>query len=292
MSKYYMTEAEVVERGKQALYPYLETRRGAKLVVHGIPRGGSCALLYLITHGLPLRPVTMPDQAEVILDDIIDSGATQKRHEASGKPFLALVNKRPEMLDAGIGWVIFPWESETGPEDAVVRLLEGIGEDPKREGLVETPRRVRRALTEMTEGYGQDPAAILSKTFDEPYDEIIVLKAIPFTSLCEHHLLVFEGTVDIGYLPGKVVGLSKLARLVDCFSRRLQIQERLTRQLAESIVQHLEARGVGVVVRAIHSCLSCRGIRKSGSTMVTSAMLGVFRDKPECRAEFLALCRD
>jgi len=176
-------------------------------------------------------------------------------------------------------------------EAAIRVILLHIGEDPDRNGLKDTPDRVLRALTEMTDGYKQDPARILSRIFDETHDEIIVVKAIPFTSLCEHHLLPFTGTVDIGYLPGKVVGLSKLARLVDCFSRRLQIQERLTREVAESIQVHLKAQGVGVVITADHSCLSCRGVRKPGTQMTTSVMLGIFRDVPEARAEFLSLCR-
>lgn len=176
--------------------------------------------------------------------------------------------------------------------ESVKILLQYLGEDADREGLKDTPDRVLRALNEMTHGYNEDPAKILSKVFAEQYDEIVILRKIPFISLCEHHLLSFIGTVDIGYLPsGKgVVGLSKLARLVDCFARRLQVQERLTKQIAEAIEQHLEAKGVGVIVRAGHTCMSCRGVMKHGSEMVTSSMLGVFREKPEARAEFLALC--
>jgi GTP cyclohydrolase I len=150
---------------------------------------------------------------------------------------------------------------------------------------------VVKALREMTAGYKDDPAVVLGKTFEETYDELILLKDIPFTSLCEHHLLPFTGTVDVGYIPGKVVGLSKLARLVDCFAKRLQMQERLTRQIGEALEQHLEARGVGVVVRGQHSCMACRGVRKSGSTMITSVMLGALRENSSARAEFLALCR-
>lgn len=184
---------------------------------------------------------------------------------------------------------IYPFHATA--EDAVRTLLRLVGEDPDRDGLKGTPDRVVRALREMTEGYRQDPAAILGRVFEEPYDEMVVLRGISFSSLCEHHLQNFTGEVDVGYLPGKVVGLSKLARLVDCFARRLQIQEKLTRQIADAISQHLEAKGVGVVVRASHSCMSCRGVKKAGATMVTSAMLGYLRDKAEARAEFLALCR-
>lgn len=177
-------------------------------------------------------------------------------------------------------------------EAAVRTLLLYIGEDPIRPGLRETPGRVVKALREMTEGYQQDPRRILSKVFEQTYDEMVVVRGITFDSICEHHLLHFGGTVDIGYVPSNdgVVGLSKLARLVDCFARRLQIQEHLTTQIASTIQEYLEPKGVAVVVRATHSCMSCRGVRKSNSEMVTSCMLGCFRTLPEARQEFLSLC--
>lgn len=177
-------------------------------------------------------------------------------------------------------------------EDAVRTLLAHLGEDVTRDGLRDTPARVVKALWEMTRGVTEDPKTILAMVFEQNYDEIIIVKDVPFTSLCEHHCLVFSGTVDVGYLPspGKVVGLSKLARLVDCFSRRLSIQEKLTNQIAGSIMEHLTAKGAAVVVRASHSCMACRGVKKPGATMVTSCMLGVFRDNPTARTEFLSLC--
>ncbi|GAG14097.1 unnamed protein product, partial [marine sediment metagenome] len=157
--------------------------------------------------------------------------------------------------------------------------------------LVDTPRRVVAALKEMTQGRHQDPAKILATVFDEPCDEMVVLRDIPFVSLCEHHMLPFAGTVDIGYLPGDtVVGLSKLARLVDCFAQRLQIQERLTQQVATAIDEQLQPVGVGVIVRANHACMSCRGVRKHDTTMVTSSLLGAFRNG-DARHEFLSLAR-
>ncbi len=174
-------------------------------------------------------------------------------------------------------------------EESVKTLLRWMGQDPDSDGLRGTPGRVVRMLREMTQGYQESPEEILGRVFEESYDEVVILKGISFTSLCEHHLLPLMGTVDIGYIPGKVVGLSKLARLVDCFSRRLQIQERLTRQIGEAIEKHLQARGVAVVVRAEHSCLSCRGARKPGAVMVTSCMLGLFRTEPSARLEFLSL---
>jgi len=141
----------------------------------------------------------------------------------------------------------------------------------------------------MTSGYNDDPAEILSRTFEESSDEMVVLRGISFHSTCEHHLLPFYGEASVGYLPGKVVGISKLARLVDSYARRLQIQERLTRQVADAIEQHLEARGVGVIVRAHHLCMGCRGVRQQGTEMVTSSMLGTLRSDAMARAEFLRL---
>jgi len=174
-------------------------------------------------------------------------------------------------------------------ERAVETLLRWIGEDPDRNGLADTPARVAKALREMTSGYSEDPAEILSRTFEETSDEMVILRGILFQSICEHHLLPFLGTATVGYLPGKVVGISKLARLVNCFARRLQIQERLTRQIADAVEEHLEARGVAVVIRAQHLCMACRGVRQQESEMVTSAMLGTLRTDATSRSEFLRL---
>ena len=175
-------------------------------------------------------------------------------------------------------------------ERAVAALLLHIGEDPQRDGLLETPRRVVKALLEMTAGYGESPAEILAKTFDEHSDELIVLRGIDFHSICEHHLLPFQGVAHVGYLPGKVVGISKLARLVHCFARRLQIQERMTQQIAQAVETHLEARGVGVIVSAHHLCMVCRGVKLPATQLVTSSMLGTLRQHAGTRSEFLRLC--
>ena len=255
--------------------------------VHGVPRGGACAVQYL----RKARAVAVPGQADVILDDIIDSGKTRDRYRVRypSKRFVALVDKTEG--DCEIGWVKFPWEGESSPEDAVVRLLEYIGEDPTRDGLADTPDRVIRSFEEMTSGYSEDPKEILGKVFAQDHDEMIISAGIRFSSLCEHHMLPFSGTAAVGYIPwnGKVVGLSKLARVVGAFSHRLQIQERLTQQVASSISKALNPLGVGVVMRAHHSCMGCRGVRQPDSEMVTSCMTGVFRDKAEVRAEFLGL---
>lgn len=176
-------------------------------------------------------------------------------------------------------------------EEAVATLLRFIGEQPERDGLRDTPARVVKAWREMTAGYAEDPAEILSRTFDESSDELVILRGISFYSTCEHHLLPFYGQAVVGYLPGKVVGISKLARLVECFAKRLQVQERMTRQIAEAVERHLEARGVGVVLRAHHLCMGCRGVRQEETEMVTSSMLGTLRTDATSRAEFLRLCR-
>jgi GTP cyclohydrolase I len=184
---------------------------------------------------------------------------------------------------------VLEFPTDSAASEAVITILRFIGEDPSRDGLADTPERVLRAWREMTSGYGDDPAEILARTFDETSDEMVVLRNISFHSTCEHHLLPFYGEVSVGYLPGKVAGISKLARLVDCFARRLQIQERLTRQIAESIEEHLDARGVGVIVRAHHLCMGCRGVRQQNTEMVTSSMLGTLRSDAMARAEFLRL---
>ena len=178
-------------------------------------------------------------------------------------------------------------------QDLVESLLVELGEDPDRQGLKSTPDRVARALRELTDGYAVRPQDVIADAvFDQDYDEMVVVKDINFYSLCEHHMLPFFGSVHVGYLPkGKVVGLSKIPRLVDVFSRRLQIQERLTRQIAEALNEALSPRGVGVVVEARHLCMEMRGVETQGGHMMTSCMLGTFRRDPRTRAEFLDLVR-
>jgi GTP cyclohydrolase I len=183
---------------------------------------------------------------------------------------------------------------EAFAESGVRALLEALGHDPSREGIKDTPRRVVKALIEMTSGEREDPADHLKVMFDgEHYDETVALAGIPFTSLCEHHLLPFVGFAGVAYLPsdGRVVGLSKLARVVDVFARRLQLQERLTAQIADAVEQHLRPKGVAVVVEAEHACMACRGIRKTGAVMRTVIVRGVYRDKAEARDEVLQALR-
>lgn len=171
-------------------------------------------------------------------------------------------------------------------EESIKTILEFIGEDPSREGLKKTPYRVAKSYLELTEGYQEDPSEILSTTFSQACDEMIVVRDIKFWSLCEHHLLPFHGTAVVGYLPkDRIVGLSKIGRVVHCFSRRLQVQENLTSQIANSIMEHLQPHGVGVIIKANHQCMAMRGVR-TPAEMVTSCLLGAFRD-PATRAEFL-----
>jgi GTP cyclohydrolase I len=175
---------------------------------------------------------------------------------------------------------------------AVREILLAVGEDPDREGLRETPDRVARMYAEMFAGLHQDPATHLRTTFTQTYDEMVVVRDIEFASFCEHHLLPFTGKAHVAYLPeGQVVGLSKIPRVVDTVSRRPQLQERLTQEIAQLLMAELRAKGVAVVVEASHSCMTMRGVRKPGSTFVTSAMLGHFRDRHATREEFLALIR-
>jgi len=178
-------------------------------------------------------------------------------------------------------------------EDHVRALLRTIGEDPDREGLVKTPERVARALQFLTKGYSEDPAAILnSALFSEEYSEMIVLKDLDFFTLCEHHMLPFFGKAHVAYIPSnKILGLSKLARLFEVFARRLQVQERLTTQVAHSLMTAIDPQGVGVVVEAEHLCMRMRGVEKQNSVVVTSCMLGTFRDRQETREEFMTLIR-
>ncbi len=180
-------------------------------------------------------------------------------------------------------------------EDMIRELLSYIGEDPDREGLRDTPARFLKAWKEWASGYGQDPKDVL-KVFEdggETYDEMVVVHNIPIVSKCEHHLADIIGMAHVGYIPdGKIVGLSKIPRLVEIYSRRLQVQERLTDQIATAMWEGLKPLGVGVTIQAAHHCMSTRGVKIHGSVTSTSSMRGVFKSKPEARQEFLQLCRD
>lgn len=190
---------------------------------------------------------------------------------------------------------LLPKPTRAEAEAAVRTLIRWTGENPDRDGLHETPARVTRAFEEWFRGYDQDPEAILKKTFEEieGYDEMIVMRGIRFESYCEHHMAPIIGRAWVGYIPnGRVVGISKLARVVDAYAKRLQIQEKMTAQIANTIEKVLQPQGVAVVLKAQHHCMSTRGVMKTDTDMVTSRMLGVFRDNPGTRQEFLAMVAD
>jgi len=201
------------------------------------------------------------------------------------------------MLEAetsALAWALRadPPPSRAEAEAAVRTLIRWAGDDPTREGLLDTPARVARAYEEFFAGYQEDPAAILSRTFEEVegYDEMIVLKDVRFESYCEHHMVPIIGKAHVAYLPRRrVVGISKLARLVDAYAKRLQIQERMTVQIADTLQEILQPKGVAVVIEAAHQCMTTRGVHKPGVAMVTSRMLGAFRDDPTTRREFFAI---
>ena len=283
--------------GRQILDYFDGYEGGQTLYIYPVPRGG----IYAALATLPYLELSYPKfrvtsdimEADLVIDDIVDSGATKIRvlEKRKNLPFFPLIEKK--LKDE---WVVFPWEEmslETGPQENIIRILEYIGEDPTREGLKETPSRVVRSYDELFSGYKMDVKDVV-KTFEEKSvvcDEMVVSKHIEFYSTCEHHMIPFYGVAHVGYVPGrKVIGLSKLARIVDIFSRRLQVQERLTTQITDAITEALDPKGSACVIEARHLCCMARGVGKQGSSMVTSSLTGVFR-KPEVRQEFLSLIR-
>lgn len=258
--------------------------------VYGVPRGGR--VLVGIAHALNrgIIPVTSPEEADYILDDIIDSGATKRAHAKYDVPFIAMVDKVGDEMDKSDEWVTFPWEADDPLKDnadTVIRQLELIGEDPNRPGLKDTPKRYLKALMEMTSGTNEDPAAMLGTVFDaEGFGELVTVSDIEFSSLCEHHMLPFSGSVHFAYIPkGKIVGLSKIPRLVRTFSRRLQVQERMTKQIADTFEKVLEPLAVAVVVQGKHSCMSNRGVECLHGRMGTSVVRGIFKTDASARSE-------
>jgi GTP cyclohydrolase I len=264
-------------------------------VVYPVPRGGVPVALALMQH-MEIVLTDDPDKADFIVDDLQDSGATCDRFWQSHPKtcFFTLIDKRK--WAHGEDWVVWPWEqsAEKSIEDNIIRLLQYIGENPTRGGLLETPARVAKAWAFWGSGYGVDPASVL-KTFEdgaEGTDEMVLVKDIPFYTHCEHHMAPFFGTATIAYLPDKrIVGLSKLSRVLQIYARRLQVQERLTCQVADALMEHLQPLGCGVVVKARHLCMESRGICQQGHHTVTSALRGIFTDDASVRAEFLGLAR-
>lgn len=246
---------------------------------YGVPRGG------VVVAGITGHPTNNIEEADVIIDDLIDSGKTMERYAKYNKPFEALIDKRTEYKDE---WLVFPWEQkEEGietVEDNVTRLLQYFGEDVNREGLQDTPKRFVKFFKEFL-----NPPQWNCTSFEgEGYDEMIIQTNIPFHSLCEHHIAPFFGTGTIAYIPNKrIVGLSKLARTLETFARRLQNQERITTQVAEFLWNELEPKGVAVQLTAKHMCMEMRGVKKHDTHTTTSKMLGVFKDDINTKNEFL-----
>ena len=247
---------------------------------YGVPRGGQ------VVAGMTGNAVDNIEDADVIIDDLIDSGATEKRYKKYNKPFLSLIDKRKELQGE---WLVFPWEAKVGDtdetvEDNVSRLLQYFGEDINREGLQETPKRFIKFFKEFL-----SPPEWNCTSFEgEGYDEMIVQTNIPFHSLCEHHIAPFFGTGTIAYIPNKrIVGLSKLARTLETYARRLQNQERITTQVAEFLWNELDPKGVAVQITAKHMCMEMRGVKKHDTWTTTTKLLGAFKDDINTKNEFL-----
>jgi GTP cyclohydrolase IA len=281
----------------QAAIDALAARRKPRSV-HGVPRGGCTPAAVLARlWGVPL--LDAPEDGCLVVDDLIDSGFTMQHYLSNFDcEFDALFRKphSPEGPQVEMeGWLVFPWEGdEKGPEDAVRRLLQFVGEDPDREGLLDTPRRVVKAYGEMTSGYSTDVSSILGVQFeqDEHYSGIVLLRDIPFHSMCEHHLLPFSGQASVAYIPGdggRIVGLSKLARLVEAYARRLQVQERMTVQIVDALMEHLQPNAAACIIRANHLCMSLRGVNKDTGGMVTSELRGSFFESARARSELMSM---
>lgn len=265
--------------------------------IYGVPRGGVPVALmareyFFAEKGMDCPIVENPAEADLIVDDIIDSGETYRNY-CQKYPYSLFVTLIVQDLENPC-WYVFPWEQDevTGPEENIRRILQFIGEDVKREGLLETPKRVLRSYEKLYGGYNQNPKDLMKTFVEGACDEMVVLKDISFYSTCEHHMLPFYGKAHIAYIPnGKVIGVSKLARLLEIFSRRLQIQERIGQQVVDTLMQELEAKGAMCVIEGQHFCMTSRGVEKETAKMVTSAVRGVFRDNLSTRNEFLALVK-
>ena len=235
--------------------------------------------------------VESASEATIFIDDINDTGSTMQYYQTKypKTPFFALV------LKEDTNWVSFPWERMTkdnGPVDNVRRLLEYIGEDPMREGLKETPQRVIRSYETLFGGYKQSPLTVIKTFRDVTCNEMVLLKDIEFTSTCEHHMLPFFGKAHIAYIPnGNVIGISKLARILEIYARRLQIQERIGQQVTDCLMEFLKPKGAACVLEAQHACMVCRGVQKQNSVMMTSSLTGVFLEHAQTRSEFFSMIR-
>lgn len=284
MSKWNLTWYDV----KRALAPF--DKEGN--YIFAVPNGGLMACSRLEKATL----VDTPECANLILDDIEDSGRTRDFYNANYPliPFRTLFNRAKfSKVDEELPWIVFPWDSthpkgEQSVEENIVRLLQYIGEDPTREGLLETPKRVIKSYAQLFSGYSKSPKDVLTVFEPEGYDQIIISRDIEFYSMCEHHMLPFFGVAHVAYIPGKkVIGISKLARLVEIYARRLQIQERMGAQIVQALDEYLLPVGAACVIEATHMCQCARGVNKQGARMVTSSITGVFRDNPAAKEELM-----
>ena len=298
--KIYLTHQDVagmVQDVAEAIVEHVD-RPYQKLNIFPVPRGGVPVAYHLLKFFPNANIVDMACNADVIVDDLIDSGATMEEWGMASTPFLTLIDKRGHPTYEG-RWIVFPWETtsdeeDTSANDIPMRLLQYIGEDVTRGGLLETPARFLKAWQHYTSGYGKEASDLLKVFSDgaESCDEMVIVRDIPLYSQCEHHLAPFFGVAHVAYIPdGKIVGLSKLSRLVDMFARRLQVQERLTNQIADALNKELKPTGVGVIVRCRHLCMESRGICQQGHSTITSAMRGALLDNPSARSEFMELTR-
>lgn len=268
----------------------LKDKRGNRLLIWGLPRGGERIAKILLDEGLAIVSKELNNNVDVIVDDVIDSGKTLWEHNQlyPDKTFLSIYHTAEGSI-----WYTFPWEEsqESEAERLITRIIQHIGDDPERPGLKETPKRVVKSWEELFSGY-KGAAVDYIKLFKSNSRDLIICKDIEFYSMCEHHILPFFGKIHIGYIPdGYVIGLSKLARIADHFSRRLQTQENLTDNVATFLECNIASnKGVGVIIEAKHLCMCGRGVNKQHSIMITSAMLGSFRDA-ELRQEFLHLIK-
>lgn len=309
----YTPSSAVVDDLIDTLYKQFTVQAYFPTIVFGISRGGIVPAVMLAARlGVPMK-VCAPGQnitseykawdRVLVVDDIYDSGATLeyfKQLDANIVTAVLYVRPSKEKQVTYFGevedqWVRFPWETGAdtpgGVQQAVVTLLRAIGEDPLREGLQETPARVEKAYKELSAGYSEDIDKLFKTFAVEGVDQVVVLRDIPYYSLCEHHMLPFWGTATIAYIPDKrVIGVSKLARIVTAYSRRLQVQERMTQQIADTITNGLNPLGVAVLVEGEHLCMRMRGIEREG-LMRTQALTGVFRTDAAARAEVLQLMK-
>ncbi|MFX1537628.1 MAG: GTP cyclohydrolase I FolE [Promethearchaeota archaeon] len=262
--------------------------------VYGVPKGGMI-LSSFIRSWCYIQ--WKPEDADIILDDLIDSGATLEHYQKlyPDKPFYALFDKRSEYKNQ---WLVMPWEADhpgqhkDSIQQNIIRQLQYIGEDPNREGLKETPNRIVRSWDEIFCGYNQNPEELFTTFTADGYNQIVLLKNFEIYSMCEHHMLPFFGKAHVAYIPNKkVIGISKLARLVDVYARRLQIQERIGQQVTDDLTKYLQPQGAACIIEATHMCMRMRGVNKQNSIMTTSSMRGAFMDKPSAREELMQLIR-